>query len=87
MQIKLTVHEVKGGLLFLSMSIVSYKQESLFTGTCEPLPLHFLLSLFTGTIACDNYARECEFEILKKKSKQKTKQKKQEKSFGCVLTK
>ena len=76
MQIKLTVHEVKGGLLFLSMSIVSYKQESLFTGTCEPLPLHFLLSLFTGTIACDNYARECEFGILKKKTKQKKNKKK-----------
>ena len=30
----------------------------------------------TGTIACDHYARECEFGILKKK-KQKQKQNKQ----------
>ena len=37
----------------------------------------------TGTIACDHYARECEFGILKGKNKTK----KQEKSFGCVLTK
>ena len=44
------------------------------------------LSFTTGMIACDHYARECEFVILKKKTKIKTK-KKQENSFGCVLTK
>ena len=45
----------------------------------------FYLSFATGRIACDHYARECEFGILKKKNK--TKQKKQEKSFSCVFTK
>ena len=29
------------------------------------------LSLSTGTIACDHYARECEFGILKKKKQDK----------------
>ena len=33
----------------------------------------FHLSLFTGTIACDHYARECKFGILKKKTKQNKK--------------
>ena len=49
--------------------------------TCR---LYLYLSLSTGTITCDHYARECEFGILKKKTKQ---DKKREKSFGCVLTK
>ena len=31
------------------------------------------LSLFTGTIACDHYPRECKFGILKKKTKQNKK--------------
>ena len=44
------------------------------------------LSFATGRIACDYYARECEFGILKKQNKTKQKNK-QEKSFGCVLTK
>ena len=46
----------------------------------------FYLSFATGRIACDYYARECEFGILKKQNKTKQKNK-QEKSFGCVLTK
>ena len=45
------------------------------------------LSLFTGTIACDHYARECEFGILKNKTKQKTKtkQKKNKKNLSTVF--
>ena len=43
------------------------------------------LSFTTGMIACNHYARECEFVILKKKKKKK--ETKQENSFGCVLTK
>ena len=46
----------------------------------------FYLSFATGRITCDYYARECEFGMLKKQNKTKQKNK-QEKSFGCVLTK
>ena len=35
------------------------------------LSLTIYLSFATGTIACYNYPRECEFGILKEKTKQK----------------
>ena len=46
----------------------------------------FILSFFLLILArsnYDHYARECDFGILKKKTK--TKQKKTKKSFGCVF--
>ena len=46
--------------------------------------LTIYLSLFTGTIACDHYARECEFGILKKKQKKK-KKKKNKKNLAAVF--
>ena len=33
------------------------------------IPGSFFFSFTTGTIACDHYARDCEFGILKKKKR------------------